>query len=252
MWYVAEYEPTTLFSLRPANATTSGGKTLVTPTPFAVKMGLLDVAIRLHGVGAGERWFPRLRDLEVAIRLPRDLTVIKTFVKILRPHHSNRVKDVYGTGLVGRMGHTIAYREMVHFGGSLSIALRDAGGKGQAPPIKKLLPQISYLGKRGGFMQCLALSEEDELAGGFTLLNGKGRDSFNLGGLLQLLDDCGPKMTFAHANIYDSKRLSVGKPNGRVLNTVVLDYRLVKSSRSFSWYEKSDASELPKLRSICG
>ncbi len=47
MWLIATYQPTSLFSLRPANATTSGGKTLLTPTPFALKMALLDAAIRV-------------------------------------------------------------------------------------------------------------------------------------------------------------------------------------------------------------
>ena len=122
MWHLAEYHPTTLFSLRPANATTSGGKTLVTPTPFAVKMALLDAAIRVYGRAAGELWFPLIRDLSVAVRLPERLVVINTFIKILRPHKSGP-KDTLGTGLEGPMGNTIAYRELVHFGGPLSIGL---------------------------------------------------------------------------------------------------------------------------------
>lgn len=237
MWQVAEFHSTALFSLRPANATTSGGKTLITPTPYAIKMALLDAAIRVYGRGAGEAWFPRLRDLEVAVLLPSNLMVAKTFIKILRPHHSNKIKDIYGTGLKGPMGKTIAYRELVHFGGALQIALRDGGKKGETPPLASLLPQINYLGKRGSFMQCVDVREESELERGFKRLTTPTTD-FKVGGLLQLLDDCGPKVTFAHVNVFDKKPLRVGKANGRVLNTVVLDYRLVRSNRSFSWYER--------------
>ena len=65
-----EYQPTTLFSLRPATATTSGGKSLIVPTPFAVKMALLDVAIRTQGAAAGSGMFPALRSLRIALCLP--------------------------------------------------------------------------------------------------------------------------------------------------------------------------------------
>ena len=58
MWTIARFASTSLFSLRPANATTSGGKSLLTPTPFAIKMSLLDVAIRVYGVEQGTRKVP--------------------------------------------------------------------------------------------------------------------------------------------------------------------------------------------------
>ena len=67
MWVLAEYQPTTLFSLRPATATTSGGKSLIVPTPFAVKMALLDIAIRTQGLEAGRALFSALRGLRIAL-----------------------------------------------------------------------------------------------------------------------------------------------------------------------------------------
>src|ERR1700722_18200764 len=45
-WLVAAYSPVTMFSLRMTHATSKGGKTLVVPTPYAVKMALLDVCFR--------------------------------------------------------------------------------------------------------------------------------------------------------------------------------------------------------------
>ena len=35
MWLLFEYEPTTLFSLKTSRATSTVGKTLLTPTPYA-------------------------------------------------------------------------------------------------------------------------------------------------------------------------------------------------------------------------
>ncbi len=235
MWLIAEYRQSTFFSLRPANATTSGGKTLVTPTPFALKMALLDAAIRVYGMAQGEAWFPHLRDLVVAARLPQHFTVVNTFIKIMRPHKSGP-KDTFGTGIVGPMGNTIAYREFVQYGGALWLAFETKGDV----PILNLLAQVNYLGKRGGFVQFAAWKEQDELPTGFTRLNPAPGAPFRADGLLQVLDDCGPKMTFAHADIYSGKSISLDEPNGRVLQPVVLPYRHIQSSRGFTLYERID------------
>lgn len=237
MWHIAQYYPTALFSLRPANATTSGGKTLVTPTPFAVKMALLDVAIRVYGRASGASWFPYLRDLKVAVRLPDHFVVINTFVKILRPHKAG-ARDTFGTGLEGPMGNTIAYRELVHYGGAIHLAILN-DDKAESPPLAALLSHINYLGKRGGFMQWLGTQDMATLPEDYSLLNPEAGDPFLATGLLQMMDDCGPKMTFAHADLYSGKSLSVGKENGRLLQPVVLPYRLERSSRSFSLYSRA-------------
>lgn len=240
MWHIATYQPTTFFSLRPYNATTSGGKTLIVPTPFAIKMALLDVAIRVHGLPHGKKWFPHLRDLKVACSLPQRVVVNNSFIKILRPHKSG-AKDVYGTGLVGPMGNTIAYREMVQFGGPIQLAVKNVLQKVDdgPPPLRELLAQIHYLGKRGGFMQFMSIAESEELQPNYTVLNPSKRNSFQIEGTLQMLDDCGPKMTFEHVNVYSGKRISVNRyQSGRFINTVVLPYQPVRSSRSFTLYHR--------------
>src|SRR5450432_1367937 len=48
-WLVFEYSPAALFSLKSSRATSTAGKTLLTPTPYAVKMAFLDAALR-HGL----------------------------------------------------------------------------------------------------------------------------------------------------------------------------------------------------------
>lgn len=237
MWHLAEYHPSALFSLRPANATTSGGKTLVAPTPFALKMALLDAAIRVYGRAAGERWFPVLRDLTIAVRLPPSLVVINTFVKILRPHKAGP-KDTVGTGLAGPMGSTIAYRELVHYGGPLSIALETSDRNDL--PLPALLSHIHYLGKRGGFIQFLTYQQAETLPANHAILNPGPNAPFRLAGMMQVMDDCGPAMTFAHADIYSGKKLSLNKPDGRLLNPVVLPYRPVRYSRGFTLYARDE------------
>lgn len=236
MWQVAKFESTALFSLRPLNATTSGGKTLLTPTPYAVKMGLLDVAIRVFGRAQGEAWFPVLRDLRIAVQLPRHIVVNNTFIKILRPHKSGP-KDVLGTGLEGPLGNTIAYRELVQYGGPLWLAVEARGKISVEPPFGQLLAQLNYLGKRGGFMQFQAGEMCEQLSASFVHLNPEAGQSFQVNGVLQILDDCGPKMSFEQADVFSGKGISVGKPNGRLAQPVVLPYQPIRSSRSFTLYE---------------
>jgi hypothetical protein len=45
-WLVFRYRPVTLFSLKMSRATSTVGKTLLTPKPYAVKMAFVDAALR--------------------------------------------------------------------------------------------------------------------------------------------------------------------------------------------------------------
>lgn len=242
MWHLATYQSVTFFSLRPANATTAGGKTLVTPTPYALKMALLNAAFRVYGVEYSEALFPRLRDLWVAAHLPDALLVVGTFQRILRPRDKAKQQDPLGTGLDSVWQTNIAFREYVHFGGPLTLAIREPFPAEQPLPWDNLFSQINYLGKRGGFVQFVdyQMVEEIPFEGpeGFTWLNPNSSEGLPLEGLLQLLDDCGPEMTFAHANIYDSTKLKINQDNGRLLKTVVLPYRMQTTARGFTLYQR--------------
>lgn len=239
MWTVAHYQPAALFSLKPATATSSGGKTLICPTPFALKMALLDAALRTVSKEVVKPLWKEFRDLRVRLRLPDRLAVVNTFTKIVRPK-KNGPSDDDGSGLLTPLGSTIAYREYVSFGGSLGLGLQTATGEPLPMQLGELFQHINYLGKRGGFVQLIAQPEavDDgavaEAEGWVTLTSDQ--TSFNLGGTLQLLDDCGPKLTFDQVEIYSGKRMSLGKD--RILRHIVLPYRLTRSSRSFSLYER--------------
>jgi hypothetical protein len=236
MWTQAYYQQVALFSLEASGATSSGGKTLLCPTPYAIKMALLDAAIRTLGKDTAERHWPLLRDLQIQLRLPERMTVLHTFAKIVR-HRRGGAADVSGSGLSTPFGSTIAYREYVQYGGPFTLALQPASGDLLPDMILALLPQINYLGKRGGFVQLLQLNEPtptlDEKQ--FTLLTAP-QTGFAPGGTIQMLDDCGPDMTFDQANIYSSKRVTLGKE--RMLHHIVLPYHETRSSRGFDLYER--------------
>lgn len=239
MWTTVQYLPVALFSLKPATATSSGGKTLLCPTPFALKMALLDAALRLRDGAVVKPMWGAIRDLRIRIKLPNQIAVVNTFTKIVRPK-KNGASDDNGTGLLAPLGSTIAYREYVSFGGQIELAFQTLKGEPMPAELADLFQQINYFGKRGGFMQLLALpaaAEDSEVAehkGWVALTEDQG--SFSFGGTLQMLDDCSSKLSFDQANIYSGKRMTLGKD--RIIRHVVLPFGMTRSSRGFSLYER--------------
>src|SRR5260370_14710648 len=120
MWILAEYEATSLFSLKPATATSSGGKTLLVPTPFAIKMALLDVVCRTEGQAAGAAAWPALCAATVALRPALRVVVNNTFTRILKPRRNPAQP---GTPHAGPMQKTIGYREYAFLDGELGIGI---------------------------------------------------------------------------------------------------------------------------------
>jgi hypothetical protein len=84
-WINIDYHPVSLFSLRPAQTTASGGQTLLAPTAFAIKMAILRATIQMMAIREGQRLFPQIRDLRIALCLPEYLSVSKTKMRVLRP-----------------------------------------------------------------------------------------------------------------------------------------------------------------------
>ena len=226
MWVLATYQPTTFFSLKPSNATSSGGKTLLTPTPYAIKMGLLDAAIRTCGISCGEEAWEWIRGLSFAVRVPDRALVNNVFTRILKPTRS-KDKDGYD--------RTIGYREYVHFIGRLRLAF-EIKDDSLAQQLNELLPHITYFGKRGGFFQLIPpIQSLETRPSDFTLLREQA-DTWHIQSQLQHLDDCDDEMTFEQADIYSGKNVRVGKERHTFL--AMLPYRLLRSSRSFSDYER--------------
>jgi len=232
MWLIAEYQPTALFSLKPAWATSSGGKSLLVPTPYAIKMALLDAACRTAGVTAAREAWPWLRDLTVALRPAERVVVTNLFTRILKPR---RTEAGPGTQHAGPLGKTIAFREYVYFDGTLGIAL--SGDSIEQARLAEWLLNVNYLGKRGGFVQLLRSPVSvDALPPEFVVVNGAPDQSFLADGIIQQLDDCDPGLTFEKVDVYSGRGIKLGKE--RVLRHVVLPYRLIRSSKSFSCYER--------------
>jgi hypothetical protein len=232
MWLIADYQAVALFSLKMSMATSSGGKSLLLPTPYAIKMALLDVACRVWGVSRAEAEWPMLRDAQVALCPPERIVVTNLFTKVLKPR---RTPAEPGSPHAGPLGKTIAFREYVYHAGAFGVAVSTVIES--ARQITDLLIQINYLGKRGGFVQLVSgPAEAEELPDDFIIVNGALPSSFALESVLHQMDDCDETLTFEKANIYSGASIKLGKE--RVLRNVILPYRLARSSKSFTLYER--------------
>lgn len=252
-WLIARYQPVGLFSLKHGEATSTGGKSLLIPTPFSIRMALLDAALRVDGRENAEDAFKHIQSVQIAIAPPRYAAVSGLFGKILKPPHSGKkdkekddLEDVEQNNDTASnkkaMTPTIAFREYVHLWDELRLAF--GGEQNDLQAIARWLPHITYLGKRGGFVQLLAQPTQqampnDELPANFILLRGfnfredSSLQAFSLG-LLQRVDEWGASLTFEKANVFDEAKISVGKDRLRM--DVILPYRMEKSGRGFTLY----------------
>ncbi|WP_134642958.1 hypothetical protein [Ammonifex thiophilus] len=235
MWLVAYYQPVGLFSLKMGTATSTAGKTLFLPTPFTIRTALLDAAIRTQGLEKAPEVFAMLKTLKIAARPPEEVVVTNLFTKVFKPQRPDAQRDE-------AMQSSIAFREYAHLGGDLGLAFE--GEEQSLQQLEDLLLQINYFGKRGSFFQLIPpLRRSEKMPEGFVLLKGIGYERSEIGdrasfaqplGVIQVLDDWGPRLTFEKINVYNDTRIELGRDRSQEM--VILPYRLERSSRSFSYY----------------
>lgn len=233
--------------LTPCQRHVVGRKNVVDTNALCDQDGL---ALRSRGLAEGERLFPFVRDLELSLEPPQELIVIKSFSKIRR-----ELKDKHNPEKVQRardekefpMQPTIAYREYVNYRGNLQLACQLDEDSPLAIRLPELLLQINYLGKRGGFLQILEppRSSDRQPEGDFVHLTAPVLHSFSTNGTLQMLDDCGSKLTFDKANIYSDAKIVLHRD--RILRHIVLPYEQIRSSRSYSWYQRFSETPIPEI-----
>jgi hypothetical protein len=234
-WLVAAFEPVCLFSPR----MTKGGKTLLVPTPYAVKMALIDACFRMeegHAArGAARRVFDLVKGRRVRIQPPPDCIVQNTFVKALDAERDGDLP----------FKQTIVYREFAFFsGGSLEIAVETGGlSDGELIGIERLFWHINSLDKRGSFWQCSGVKRlGGQLPPGFTCTIQAGELSHPESyGLIQVLDDfgealCNAKDGFDRMSTYGEGTMNLGRH--RVLATTALPYKVLSAGKRFTWYQR--------------
>ena len=213
-WLVFNYEPTSLFSLKMAAATSSVGRSLLTPTPYAVKMAFVDAAFC---TGRGETAVELVRTLavcEVRVGVPKRAALTHTIIKVRQEKRPPTPGQPYISA--------VAYREFVHFRGRLRWAFDLVRMSDTiAELLVALAPSIHYIGKRGSFIQFQDTSRVTKLGPEFTepLVPGK---PYEIGGPVHvaILDDFGPDLSFDALNSYSDTPIKRDK-HRRFVHTLV-------------------------------
>jgi len=239
-WLIAAYRPVTLFSLRMTHATSKGGKTLVVPTPYAVKMALLDACFRLfpssEALGAARRVFDCIKRRQISARPPKNCVVNNTFIKVL---------DWSREPVDGPFKSTIVYREFAFFSGDDLLLAMDASALSEADQslLEQLFAHINTLGKRGGLWQFTGIERIDgPLPFGFTVARPDASfEQTRDYALTQALDDFGEALCtasdgFERVSTYGSGTVTLGKH--RTLTATAIPYRRRTASRHFTWYQR--------------
>jgi len=228
MWLLARFQPVSAFSLRSSMTTSSGGRTNLVPSMYAVKLALIDAAFRVGEDGA--ETFTLVKDLSVRFEAPKVAVVSNSFIKIRREPKDKAT----GPAFISSVG----FREFCHYQGDLIVAF-DIGvlGTPEVDHLRYLLTHINYFGKRGSFFQLLEIDTTENLPPSFSYMMGDHRERVGRDVTIQYLDDLGPGATFDNINTYSDASAKIGRD--RVLVAVALPYRRVASSQGYTQYERT-------------
>lgn len=236
MRFSVKYVPTSLFSLKESNSTNSAAKALFLPSPYTIKMAIINQAIINDGIGQFEIseaeqintkkvrkkkdepvYFKYIRDAKISYHIKEGcyFSVNNSFVKILKPA---REKEGFQ--------QTVAYREYIHITEPIEIIF-DVQEIKAVKYLKSYLHKINYFGKRGCFFQFLEYSDmpSEPNVKPFSITEISS-------GILQQYDDFGGTVTFEHINNFTFKKTI------REKELLVLPFKNIASSKAFTIYQK--------------
>ena len=226
MIFSAVYKPTALFSLRDSNSTSSGAKSLFLPSPYAIKMALINQAISLGGIDfeTNPHKFQAIRDLKINFRISGNFCMNNCLIKVQKQRANEPFKS------------TVSFREYIFLDSNLEIifetktirqqSLFDAD-EGTVSFLKKYLCTINQFGKRGCFFQFVEFKDNPLPANVVPFDIG----SVQCGGLLQEYDDFCDTLTFDNVNNYSESKTK------RIKNIMFLPMIRKRSSKSYTLYE---------------
>lgn len=215
------YKPTSLFSLKSSNATNSGAKSLFLPSPYAIKMAVINQAItvgdELEKLSSNRsKEFGYIRDAQISYHLSESsyFCVNNSFVKILKPARE-------ASGFI----QTVAFREYVHISNDIEIIFEVENNEAK-DFLKKYLFRINYFGKKGCFFQFVKFNDQP---------SSPNVSKFNAEelkpGIIEEYDDFDSKVNFENVDNFSSNSTKREK----LILTLPLEN--IGSSKSFSCYK---------------
>jgi len=215
MKFSAVFRPTTLFSLRASNSTSSGAKSLFLPSPYAIKMAFISQAISLGGEDFydDKKRFEIVRDAVITYSIKGYFCVNNCFIKIQKQRDNNPFIS------------TVSFREYIFCDNDIEIIF-EVKSHDDSAFLKKYLHKINYFGKRGCFFQFIRYNDNPSKSN-VDIFDVKKLSS----GVLQEYDDFEKNLTFDSVNSYSEARVK------RKKGILVIPLRNVSSSKSYTNYE---------------
>jgi hypothetical protein len=196
------------------------------PTPYAIKMALLDRIIRFDGLDAGRARFEAVRDLDIRARVPGAVAVNRTFQKVLRPGDKSKVWT-----------ETIAQREYCVHAGALSLAFFSADDAFGGEYLPAVLATINYFGRRGGFFQLVECAEAEPGDAYIDLCRPNDLSRLSLG-FLQRMDDMRRDAEFDEVSTFSKK--GPKDDGGRRTYTITLPYQVGHHGHNHTIYRRME------------
>ena len=254
MWLAISYQPTSLFSLKISTATNSAGKSLPVPSPYAVKMALLNAIITYESLETAKNSFPLIRDLELRFLLPEYWVVNNCMLKIFkmkRNEYASKEKEElrkkgFSNEEIKKMESerkirnpfqpTVAFREYLYLSSTFKIAVNVRNEHYQLSDkdlkfLTEWFMHINYFGKRGCFVQFAASEVIVELPGSYSKIL---QDSIRFGVMFPMDDvEKNSKATFENMSNYSTE-----KKAKRIQQIHVFPFRQGAANKNFTMFEK--------------
>jgi hypothetical protein len=238
MRFSVKYMPTALFSLKDSNSTNSGAKALFLPSPYSIKMAILNQAITIGGdleylEGKKSLYFSHIRNARISFFIEDGsyFSVNNSFIKILKKKEDKRSVKAKQEGATFEPGYqqTVVFREYLYLSKPLEIIF-ETQKAGQKDYLQKYLHKINYFGKRGCFFQFLEYTDNPSEGNVKPF-----KANSNLCGILQEYDDFDENATFENVNNFSSKTTK------RKKEVLVLPLASVATSKGFTIYRKHNS-----------
>ena len=251
MWLEVRYKPTTLFSMKMSSATNSAAKSLPCPSPYAVKMALLNAIITYESVETAKKCFSLIRDLEFRFALPEKWVVNNCLVRIMKLKRHDISKEEKeklkqsgfsdeDISLLIRESESndpfqevVAFREYIFYLDAFKIATNLSESKKELgiSLLTTWFSRINYFGKKGCFFQYEGFQILSELTDVYSNI----LDSSNItSGIMYPLDDVSSNAEFKNMDNYDYST----KDAKRIQQIHIFPFRQVSANKNYTFYSR--------------
>ena len=220
MQFSALFRPTTLFSLKDSNSTNSGAKSLLLPSPYAIKMAIINQAIvsennikQFNQNNSLE--FKYVKDTNITYKINGNFCINNSFLRILKPSRSNKGYQ-----------STVSFREYIHVTDDIEIIFNISNYEAKKF-LMKYIHKISYFGKKGCFFQFIDYNNPPNKPNVIEFDPNKSQQS----GILQEFDDFPENSNFEKINNYSSAKVKRKKV------IFLIPVTNISSSKSYTHYK---------------